>query len=310
MHHPIFEAFARTAAYRNDQYDINFMGSRVQHSFELPVERLGIFESGRCGLKSDDPTLPANSGEDYLEWIDVCEAIARAEDEFVMIEAGAGYGRWLVNAAQAIRRYKNSKIKKMKLVGIEPDPSRFELMKKHFTDNDLDPDAHWLIQAGVSDEAKVLFLERKNFTYGEGIVHNPWEGFEEIEASAQTIDAPELVAEDGTVLARGIRCIKLSSVLEKLERVDLLDCDLQEEELRVVRESIDLLTARVKRLHIGTHTVPIEVGLRKILSDYGWKCLQDFTVGATQVQKTPYGDVQFIDGVQSWLNPRFDRTSS
>ena len=34
--------------------------------------------------------------EEYFEWIDVLESVLAADQQFVMIELGAGYGRWLV----------------------------------------------------------------------------------------------------------------------------------------------------------------------------------------------------------------------
>lgn len=35
----------------------------------------------------------------------------------------------------------------------------------------------------------------------------------------------------------------------------------------------------------------------------GWRCVWDFRCG--MIEKTPYGAVQFQDGVQSWLNPEY-----
>lgn len=312
VHHPIFQEFSRIPAYLDSDFDVNFMGSKVRQSFEVRVDRLGIFSSGRSALESSDPAFPSGASEDYSEWIDLLEAIASADENFVMIEAGAGYGRWLVNAANAIRRFQKQKIKKLTLVGIEPDPLRFSYMKQHFVDNGLNPSEHLLIQAGVSDEAKTLFLESKaaqSWGYGEGLLHNAFEGFTEFEKTAQTVPNPELVSEDGRLLARGVPCIKLSSVLSKFDRVDLLDCDLQEEELRVLQESMDFVDARVKRVHIGTHTVAIEEGLRELFKDRAWRCVNDFSMCSSTPVPTPYGQVSFCDGIQTWVNPRFAKVS-
>ena len=46
-------------------------------------------------------------------------------------------------------------------------------------------------------------------------------------------------------------------------------------------------------------------GLRSLLSEHGWKCQVDFKL--LQVNETPYGPMQFTDGVQSWVNPRLVR---
>ena len=68
-------------------------------------------------------------------------------------------------------------------------------------------------------------------------------------------------------------------------------------------ETIEETTQKVKRLHIGTHSKQIEVGLRDVLRKHHWECLADYAGGSTN--QTPWGPVSFGDGVQSWLNPRF-----
>ncbi|MDB5036999.1 MAG: hypothetical protein JWQ35_527 [Bacteriovoracaceae bacterium] len=300
-HHPLFQEFDRIPARSESQFDINFIGSKVRHDFELPMPSRGIYSSGRCYVVNEsDPSLPVMTSEDYLEWIDLIEAIHNAEETFVMIEAGAGYGRWLVNAAHAVRKFKKSQIKRIQLVGIEPDPVRFSYMGEHFIDNGISPEDHQLIQAGVSDKAGTFFQsqsENKMWSYGQSLLHQ--DNFDEM---AKTLSSPELVTEDGFVMARGVECIPLSAVIAKFSQVDLLDCDLQGEELRVIQESIDLLTAKVKRLHIGTHSEEIERGLRELMSSHGWECLNDYSLGKRL--PTPFGIVPFLDGIQTWVNPK------
>lgn len=300
-HHPIFSILERSPSSNSKDFDINFVGSKVRTQFEAPIPGRGIFGSGRCAkLNTEDLSLPSPNGEDYLEWIDILEAIQSAGEKFVMIEAGAGYGRWLVNAARAVRRLKNSKIKEMKLVGVELDKTRFDYMLQHFRDNDLYPEEHLLIQAGVSAKPGYAFqeiLRSKVWEYGERLVHS-----EELDRLAQEVKTADLVS-DGQVVAKGVRCVTLSSLVEKFDCVDLIDFDLQGEELLVIQESVRLLNERVKRVHIGTHSEEIEAGLRKVFKEYDWHCLNDYSLG--RETKTPYGDVSFTDGTQTWVNSRF-----
>lgn len=92
----------------------------------------------------------------------------------------------------------------------------------------------------------------------------------------------------------------LTDILPETDRIDLIDMDVQGEELKVVSSAIDALDRRVVRLHIGTHSHEIEAGLRELLSRHGWECKTDYP--CAQTNQTPWGPVQFVDGVQSWLN--------
>jgi hypothetical protein len=91
-------------------------------------------------------------------------------------------------------------------------------------------------------------------------------------------------------------------LLKDLNRVDLIDMDIEGQELPSVRSTIEELDAKVKRLHIGTHGKEIEDGLREVLSAHGWRCLFDYSLFSKG--ETPWGTVDFENGVQSWVNPR------
>jgi hypothetical protein len=94
----------------------------------------------------------------------------------------------------------------------------------------------------------------------------------------------------------------LTDILPATDRIDLIDMDVQGEELRVISPAIEALDQKVARLHIGTHSPEIEQGLRELLHRHGWKCAADYAGGRTN--DTPWGPIEFVDGVQSWINPR------
>jgi len=96
--------------------------------------------------------------------------------------------------------------------------------------------------------------------------------------------------------------ISLRTILKKLDRVDLIDLDIEGQELITLTAAVAGLDAKVKRLHIGTHSAEIEAGLRRLLSDHGWRCLVDYPLLKTS--ETPFGVISFGNGVQSWVNPR------
>jgi len=70
---------------------------------------------------------------------------------------------------------------------------------------------------------------------------------------------------------------------------------------RLVRRG-EAVDRRVKRVHVGTHSVDNEERCRALFAGLGWECRNDYGLGA--VAETPYGAVALGDGVQTWLNPR------
>lgn len=99
-----------------------------------------------------------------------------------------------------------------------------------------------------------------------------------------------------------VRGITLNTILRDLPRVDLVDLDLQGAELDVLGASVERLDAQVKRVHIGTHGADIEDGLRALFGAHGWWLVNDYPCHSRS--STPYGEIEFQDGVQTWVNPR------
>ena len=175
------------------------------------------------------------------------------------------------------------------LVGVEADPTHFEFLKKHFRDNDVDSAAHTLINAAVSkDDGQVPFATgHARDWYGQCIVDRPQDfasyGLDEV----KVVTAP---------------AISLRTLLRDVERVDLIDMDIQGAEFYVIAAAIDILNAKVRRMHIETHGKAIEDDLRPLLAGQNWECLNDYTCASGS--DTPYGRVEFEGGVQTWVNPR------
>jgi hypothetical protein len=76
----------------------------------------------------------------------------------------------------------------------------------------------------------------------------------------------------------------------------------------VLTAAIDVVDARVRRLHIGTHSQEVEQGLRALLAGRGWTKINDYPCQSRAL--TPYGEIEFGDGVQTWLNPAFAPSTS
>jgi hypothetical protein len=99
--------------------------------------------------------------------------------------------------------------------------------------------------------------------------------------------------------------VTLAGILKDLERVDLIDMDVEGQELPAVQLNMEELNTKVKRLHIGTHGKEIEDQLKQLLSSQGWACQFEYTGCSTS--ETPWGAISFENGVQSWVNPRLSK---
>jgi hypothetical protein len=92
--------------------------------------------------------------EEYFEWITLLTAIAHARGQFCIVELGAGWGRWITASALLCRRNGIE----CSLVGVEAEPSRFNLMKMVLQDNYVDPEDHDLLRAAVAARDGEVFL--------------------------------------------------------------------------------------------------------------------------------------------------------
>ncbi len=295
QHHPVFSHFRPFDGEVPGGFQLEgFLGSMARQEFRSEIHRPGAIK-----LKSGYPEFD----EDYFEWIALLESVVDASGSYTMIELGAGFGRWSVRASQALKQY-NSKLP-FRLIAVEPEPKHFEWLRLHFSDNGLDPAKHSLIHAAVSDEPGEVSFYMTDGRQDAG----QWYG-QRLTKDHEVLEQIEEETYCGFVVHRFISGYKsisvpgvsLGALLKDASRVDLVDIDIQGEEGSAIRSSVDLLNARVKRLHIGTHSREIEIGLRELLSAHGWICQVDYSQDATH--QTPFGDIAFQDGVQSWLNPR------
>ncbi|PYT23887.1 MAG: hypothetical protein DMG57_30515 [Acidobacteria bacterium] len=269
---------------------MDFLGCKIRHEFWPSSLRTGIPKR----------TYPPFD-EEYFEWIDLLESVVQAQGTYTIVELGAGFGRWSVRAANAIRQYNRLPIH---LVAVEAEPAHFAWLCQHLADNGITPEDHTLIQAAMTGElGEVLF-----YVGMPGLVENApteWYG----QSIIKDHERPGLPDSRGAQFVEHqsgwrsirVRALPFSAVLADLDRVDLVDMDVQGEEYNVVAAAIRDITAKVRRLHIGTHGHDIEGELRRLLLAFKWKCVTDYP--CSTVSSTPWGSISFDDGVQSWINP-------
>jgi FkbM family methyltransferase len=288
------ELFSRFTRFRGESgpFLVCPLGTRTRPQF---------IGAGPVQSATVEPGWPEPS-EEYFEWLDILEAVDTAQGTFTMLELGAGYGRWAVRGALAARQ-KGLKVR----IGLaEAEPQHALWLRQHLDDNQVGPDEARVYEAAVSDEAgRVVFCVSNpgegDGWYGQSIVGGGLGGFPvvgdyfgsplvEFPGGARVIAAPQ---------------IALADILADYDAIDLIDFDLQGAEGRAIASAIAPLTAKVMRMHIGTHGPDIEDQLRALLPVHGWRCVRDF--GCQKDNDTPYGSHPFNDGIQTWVNVRLER---
>ncbi|MBN8965588.1 MAG: FkbM family methyltransferase [Rhizobiales bacterium] len=104
-----------------------------------------------------------------------------------------------------------------------------------------------------------------------------------------------------------MRSTTIPDLIKNLDCVDLIDMDIQGAELPCIERSIKVLTRKVRRLFISTHSDSIHTQIGDILKKAGWK--KDTSYWPLREQDTSFGRFTFQDGVQYWTNPTFDTKS-
>ena len=270
--HPVFSRFERWQGDSDPGFQRNWIGGRYRlHYVEAASPTIGV------------PPYPAPS-EDVFEWVDLLEAVDGARGRFVMVELGAGFGRWLVNGAIAARQ----RGLEISLVGVEAEPTRFQWLREHLADNGIDPDSHRLEHAAVAGRNGVALFQtgKANSYYGQRLV-----------TRARNLGFPLLGGR-----LRPVKTVGLAKLLEPFQRVDFVDLDVEHAEADVLEAAAAAIDEKAARVHIGTHSTAIEQRLRELFQALKWKPRFDAPIG--QTVQTEFGEIAFENGVQSWINPR------
>lgn len=277
-----FHRFKRFAKLVPRDYSANFLGAIARNSYT--TEEIRPLFGGSIEI---EPPYPS-ANEEYFEWVDLLEAVLGANEQFTFMELGAGFGRWSVNAALAARQQG----KTYRIVAIEPEPIHFAWLKEKVRDNGLDPGRCELVEAAVAKEEgeAEFYTGNSDGWYGQSLV-----------SVTRGHSAPG-------VEIQKVKTITLNQCLERIDTVDLIDMDVQSAEFEILDGSRSPLETNVRRVHIGTHGHEIEQNPRDLFKELGWASRFDFECQG--VRETPIGPVDFLDGVQSWINPSFIHKSN
>jgi hypothetical protein len=116
----------------------------------------------------------------------------------------------------------------------------------------------------------------------------------------QTLVRPENETADAPII--DVRTVTLSRLLRPLDRVDLIDLDIQGAELEVLSEAAPALR-HVRRIHVETHFDEIDEQLPMVFAQAAGDWHQEIAIPLGVKCATPVGEADFTGGgVQLWRN--------
>ena len=313
---PLVDEFAKIPPWQGECPDgafANFLGVMTDKEF---IERHHPSNVVSAGGSLEIPPPTVTDGEPFFEYAAIRKAIDGAEGRFVMIELGGGYAARSVDAHRLLQQRNPMP---SQLVIVEAEATHFQWIKRHLSANGINPAEHWLINAAVSTDS-----QPKLFMTGAGLFFNSFVASKDIDAIVEQIAEMDganqvmrnlLVAgtcgmqipydsDAGTDLFdyAFVSAMPLADILAPLPHVDLMDIDIQGGEATVIEPAMDLLNAKVKRLHIGTHGDGIHAGLWDLFFEHEWVC--EFDYGPNGQHETPWGRFKTTDGILHLVNPR------
>lgn len=296
---------------------VDFLGSRIDANFRTMWDVDPAAEGGR------EVTVALPTIADGDAWFEACNWVAAAREargSYVMMTLGACYGAQAVSSYLALQALNPLPAT---LVAVEPVPENVEWTRKHFSDNGIDPDDHWIVEAAMScDNAPVLFPVGSPGSGTQNCVgfNSPAGRLALVErlrdeGQAEVVGCNLLASNETGVTVnmtpdrdvpfeaelRLVSAITVADLLGPFDRVDFIEADLQQSEAIVFPPAIELMNRKVRRVHLGTHHVEEHRFLENMFRQHGWQIV--FSFAPHHSYQTPIGQFTLNDGVLTALNP-------
>lgn len=316
-HQPLLKALEPWSGPVPKGYLVDFLGILTDAHFRA-LYGIDPAKTGGTYVRTEIPQMHGENGEWWFETINWLEAAHEAREHFVMITLGASYGAQAVGAYRALQIINPLPCK---LVAVEPVPENCLWVRKHFRDNGIDPEAHWLINAAISDRNTPVFFpiggagsganncmstdtpaERKILAEQLIVQGKAGDTLRNLMLNNTTGVIKDLLPDQGvTGEIELVSAVTLRDVLSAFDRVDYLEADIQQSEIRVFPPFIDLLKKKVRRIHIGTHGKENHEMLVTLFKRSGWEIVFDYPPNGTF--NCELGSFELNDGVLTVLNP-------
>jgi FkbM family methyltransferase len=291
-------------------YTVDFLGILIDGKFLW--NEAGPFAGGH--VSTNRPTV-ANYGEGWFEVADWLASAQEASGRYVAVSLGASFGRQLVGAWTALQALNPLPAL---LVAVEPVPENCAWMRSHMATNGINPDDHWIIQAVAAvDNEPVLFPVGAPGSGRNSCVEVNAAPFRQTTIDLLRRDnacdrvLENILLHNSTGIVRDfglglsgevkfVSAVRLRDILAPLDRVDLLEVDIQRSEAEIFPSAMELVNRKVRRLHIGTHGSDVHNMLRALFGRAGWDIVFDYGPGK---HITPRGPLDLGDGILSARNP-------
>jgi hypothetical protein len=305
----VFEGFEPFSGYVPRGYQVDFLGSLTDANFRT---MWGVDPSSEGGGTATTACPRGNGGETFFEAVDWFESVREARGSYTMITLGACYGAQAVGAYLTLQRLNPMPCK---LVAVEPDPENFVWLKKHFRDNGIDPEQHWLIESALTNSNQPVLFPIGSPGSGAQNCLATNNHSARVEISQQFIEAPNLeqriynLIVDGDTgvdvdLAPGwdfsarvklVSGLTLNDILGSFDCVDLLESDIQQSEQVVFPPAMDMIKEKVKRVHLGTHGTAVHDALLQEFATRRFDIV--FNYEPNTHHETSWGSFEINDGV-------------
>tara|TARA_B100001093_G_scaffold482423_1_gene514058 strand:- start:8616 stop:9566 length:951 start_codon:yes stop_codon:yes gene_type:complete len=265
----------------------------------IPFAKTKDFNLERLKLPVPDDGFHAET----IEYLSLIEAISWADPKkpFCTVELGAGWGPW-ITLAGVLTRKKN--FGSIKLVGVEADQSRFDLLKKHLASNALRPfesdcedtqheEVHTRLFNGAAwvSDGNAFFPETAITDMGTAVTSDP-----------QELDYRGMEVKYGST-----ECRSLKTLLSDLVPINYLHVDLQGGEHTLIENEIDWISENVMHIFVATHSRLLEGKIIDLFHSEKWNLLREKPC-RFQLNKQTNNTVgcTTVDGGQFWSNNKFN----
>jgi hypothetical protein len=311
----LFDGFKPFSGYVPSGFLVDFVGSLTDAKFRA-MWGVDPTQVGGGEVATSRPVV--TWGEGFFEAVSWFEAARAARGSYTMITLGACYGAQAVGAYLVLQRLNPMPAK---LVAVEGDPENFAWAQKHFRDNSIDPNRHWLINCAISDSNKpVLFpvgepgsgvnnciatnTERSRRIYAEELARRPdlADVVRNLIIAGKTgIEVRPVSAAEFRTNVEFVSAVRLADILGPFECVDLLESDIQQSESVVFPPAMDLIKAKVKRVHLATHGTEVHAQLLPLFIERGFEIDNDYKPNTRH--ETACGSFDINDGIIAAHNP-------
>jgi hypothetical protein len=316
-HLGVFDGITPFSGHVEKGFMVDFLGLKTDADFRT-IWGVDPAAVGGCHMETE-LSVP-QMGEGWFEHFNAVAASREARGSYVMMTLGACYGARAVSSYLALQALNPMPAK---LVAVDGVPENIAWTKKHFRDNGIDPDAHWLIEAAMSDSNEpVIFPVGSPGSGAQNCVSTNSPEFrkqigeEMIKAGHANVVLQNLLQHNSTALKvnltpdteylfeaelRLVSAVTLNDLLGPFTRVDYIEADLQQSEEIVFPPAIAALSAKVRRVHLGTHGQRAHRQMHDLFAAHGWDVLFSFEPNGSY--QTPAGSFELNDGVLTAVNP-------